>query len=387
VEKRWKVASIRGIPIYITVPWLIFAAFVVYASYESFAQDLSLNLTDQQALLWSVLSAALFYASIILHELSHAATARMFDLPVHGITLVFWGGYTETHSGERGPLASFLISAAGPFSTLVLAGIFGVGYAGSDGVLSQILGNLAVLSLLFAGLNALPGFPVDGGRMLLAVVWGITKDRFLALRVAGWGGVVVGAVLGAIGIQRLRAEHGDWLFFAFIGWMMISQGLQVGRQSPILRDLSAGRVADAMAPAPPPIPADATLLHALDTHLRADRTTEFPVVEGFGRVIGSLSFATAAKVGARDPTRAVREAMTPRERMRIVRPDVPLDRALEWIAGDGQALVVDSDRLLGRLTSSDVDRWYRRRIAGETTPDGAAPVPPRPDLGGVGDWR
>ena len=385
MERRWKVASIGGIPIYITVPWLIFAAFVVYGTYENLARTGAL--TDQQALGWSVVNAILFYGSIVFHELSHAATARAFGLHVHGITMVFWGGYTETHSSERGPLASFLISAAGPFSTLALAGLFWIGSEISDDVLSAILGNLAFLSLLFAGLNALPGFPVDGGRMLLAVVWGITKDRFLALRVAGWGGVVVGAALGLIAIQLLRAQNGSWLFFAFIGWMMIGQGLQVGKQSPILRDLSRGRVSEAMGPPPPPIPADATLLHALDTHLRADRTTEFPVVEGFGRVIGSLSFPTASKVGGKDPTRAVRSAMTPRDRMRVVAPDLPLDRALEWIAGDGQALVIDGERLVGRLTTSEVDRWYRRRISGEIGPEDAAPVPPRPDLGGVGDWR
>ena len=385
MEKRWKVASIGGIPIYITVPWLIFAAFVVYATYEPLAR--TRGLTDQQALWWSVVNALLFYGSIIFHELSHAVTARAFGLHVHGITLVFWGGYTETHSAERGPLASFLISAAGPFSTLALAGAFWLGAEVSEGVLSAILGNLAFLSLLFAGLNALPGFPVDGGRMLLAVVWGITKDRFVALKVAGWGGVVVGAILGFIGVQRLQAGDGDWIFFAFIGWMMISQGLQVGKQAPVLRDLSSGTVSEAMGPAPPPIPADATLLHALETHLRADRLTEFPVVDGSDRVVGSLSFSDASKLGAKDPTRGVGEAMTPPERMRTVQPDLPLDRAIEWMAGGGQALVLDGERLLGRLTTNDVDRWYRRRIVGETVPDEAAPVPPRPDLGGVGDWQ
>jgi Zn-dependent protease len=385
VERRWKLASIGGIPIYVTIPWLIFAAFVVYGTYESLAR--TGVLTDQQALGWSVANASLFYGSIILHELAHAVTARVFGLPVHGITLVFWGGYTETHSGERGAFASFLISAAGPLSTLALAGVFWLGAAASDGVLSAILGNLAFLSLLFAGLNALPGFPVDGGRMLLAVVWGITKDRFVALRVAGWGGVVVGVSLGLIGLQRLRSENGDWLFFAFIGWMMITQGLQVGKQSAILRDLSAGRVSDAMGPPPPPIPADATLLHALETHLRADRSTEFPVVDGYGRVIGSLSFPAAAKIGGNDPTRGVRDAMTPPDRMRVIRPDLPLDRAIEWIAGGGQALVVDGGKLLGRLTTNDVDRWYRRRILGVPSPEETESVPPRPDLGGVGDWR
>jgi Zn-dependent protease len=343
-------------------------------------------LSDQQALGWSLANAAFFYASIILHELAHAATARAFSLPVHGITLVFWGGYTETHSGERGPLATFLISGAGPFSTLLLAGVFGVSAESTDGVLSAILGNLAFLSLLFAGLNALPGFPLDGGRMLLAIVWAVTKDRFVALKVAGWGGVVVGAALGLVGIQMLRSGNPNWLIFGFIGYMMIAQGLQVTRQSPVMRDLSAGQVAQAMGPPPAPIPTEASLLQVLDTHLRADRTTEFPVLDDEGRFVGALSFDSAAKVGGTDPTRAVRVAMTPPDMVRTLRPDLPLDRALEWIAGKGQALVLDDGRVIGRLTTRDVDRWYRRHVLGHVVPDETGRIPPRPDLGGVGDW-
>jgi Zn-dependent protease/CBS domain-containing protein len=385
VEKRWKLVTIGGIPIYITVPWLFFAAFVVFATYQNLANTNAL--TRQQAIGWSLANAGLFYSSIILHELAHAVTARAFHLPVHGITLVFWGGYTETHSSERGPLASFVISAAGPFTTLALGGAFWLGAAVTDGVLSAILGNLAFLSLLFAGLNALPGFPLDGGRMLLAVIWGVTRNRFVALRVAGWGGVVVGAALGLFGLQRLQVQSGDWLVFAFIGWMLINQGRQVVKQAPVLQALSGGLVSEGMSPPPAPILADTTLLHALETHLRADRSTEFPVVDGDGRVIGSLSFSTAAKIGGSDPTRGVREAMTPREQMRSVPPDLPLDRALESIAGSGQALVLEGERLLGRLTTRDIDRWYKRRILGASTSDEAGGVPPRPDLGGVGDRR
>ena len=384
MEKRWKLVTIGGIPIYITVPWLFFAAFIVWATYGELAS--TNTLTEQQAIGWSLANAALFYGSIVLHELAHAATARAFHLSVRGITLVFWGGYTETHSSERGPLATFLIAAAGPFTTLALGGAFWLGAAATDGVLSAILRNLAFLSLIFAGLNALPGFPLDGGRMLLAVIWGVTRSRFVALRVAGWGGIVVGAALGLIGLQQLQAQSSYWLFFAFVGWMLINQGRQVAKQAPILQALSGGRVSEAMSPPPTPIPADATLLHALETHLRADRSTEFPVVDAYGRVLGSLSFSTAARIGGSDPTRGVREAMTAREQTRTVPPDLSLDRALESIAGSGQALVLEGERLLGRLTTVDIDRWYRRRILGASVPDEAGSVPPRPDLGGVGDW-
>src|ERR671925_263261 len=264
MERRWKVASIAGIPIYVTVAWLAFAGLVVWGTYQALiAAPL---LTQREALGWSIGNAFLFYASIVIHELAHAFTARGFGVPVRGITLVFWGGYTETDASARGPLSSFLISAAGPFSTLVLAGVFYAGSLVTDGVPSELLSNLAFLSFLFAGLNALPGFPVDGGRMLLAVVWGITRDRYVALRVAGWGGIAVGAALGAWALQQLRQQDTDWIFFAFIGWMMISQGVQVQRQVPLLTELSRGRVAEAMRPSPDPIPDHVSLLHALETH-------------------------------------------------------------------------------------------------------------------------
>ena len=97
--------------------------------------------------------------------------------------------------------------------------------------------------------------------------------------------------------------------------------------------------------------------------------------------MGSLSFETAAKVGGNDPTRAVHEAMTSPGLIRTVRPDLPLDRALEWISGRGQALVLDDGRVVGRLTTRDLDRWYRRQVLGEAVPDEAGPIRPDPTSG------
>jgi Zn-dependent protease len=378
--RRWKVASIAGIPVYVTVAWLAFAALVVWGTYQ--ALTAAPLLTEREALAWSVGNAILFYASIVIHELAHAFTARGFGVPVRGITLVFWGGYTETDASARGPWSSFLISAAGPFSTLVLAGVFFVASLANDGIPSELLSNLAFLSLIFAGLNALPGFPVDGGRMLLAVVWGITKDRFTGMTVAGWGGVIVGGVLGLLAFQRLQAGTGDFIFFGFVGWMMIGQGLQVIRQVPLLRQLTAGRVVEVMRPPPDPIRADATLLDALESHLRSEPDRIFPVIDGSGRVIGGLDFDSAAKVGKADPMRRVSEAMIQMDRVRAVEPDRPLDRALEAMASGGRALVVDGGRLVGEVTAEDIERWVRRRSAGAPP---VPSVPPRPDAprGGV----
>ena len=143
MERRWKVASIAGIPIHITVPWLAFAALVIWATYQGLTA--TPVLTEREALAWSVGNAVLFYGSIVIHELAHAVTARAFHVPVLGITLVFWGGYTETDASARGPLSSFLISAAGPLSTLVLAGVFEIGSRVTEGVPAELLSNLAFL--------------------------------------------------------------------------------------------------------------------------------------------------------------------------------------------------------------------------------------------------
>jgi Zn-dependent protease len=382
MERRWKVASIAGIPIHITVPWLAFAALVVWGTYQGLTA--TPVLTEREALAWSVANAVLFYASIVIHELAHAVTARAFHVPVLGITLVFWGGYTETDASARGPLSSFLISAAGPFSTLVLAGLFALAAGVTEGVPSELLSNLAFLSLIFAGLNALPGFPVDGGRMLLAGVWGVTRDRHTAMKVAGWGGVVVGGVLSVLALQRLQAGSSDFIFFAFVGWMMIGQGLQVVRQVPLLRRLTGGRVAEAMRPPPTPIPAGTTLLAALESHLRGDPDRMFPVVDGPGRIVGGLDFDNAAKVGKRDPVRPVSTAMIPLDRLRTTSPDRTLDRAIESMAGGGgRVLVVDDGRLVGELSADDVDRWLRGRLSGPgSSPE--ATIPPRPDVSGGG---
>lgn len=384
MERRWKVASIAGIPIHVTVPWLAFAALVVWATYQGLTA--TPVLTEREALGWSIGNAVLFYGSIVIHELAHAVTARAFHVPVLGITLVFWGGYTETDASARGPLSSFLISAAGPFSTLVLAGVFELGARATAGVPSELLSNLAFLSLLFAGLNALPGFPVDGGRMLLAGVWGLTKDRYTATRVAGAGGVVVGGILGLLAI--LRFEDGDrssdWIFFGFIGWMMISQGMQVVRQVPFLRRLAQGRVVEAMRPPPPPIEMSSTLLDALESHIRTQPSRLFPVLDGSGRLGGAIDFESAAKVGRNDPMRPVADAMIPFARLRTIGPDRTLDRAIEAMATGGHVLVVDGGRVIGEITAEDVDRWLRRDVAGEPGSSPAATIPPRPDAPGRG---
>lgn len=377
---RWKVATVRGIPLYVSTSWVWIAALYVWSQYSDLTLSRRVPAGTAEAVFLAVFAAALFFASILAHETAHAVMARLLGMPVRGVTLVFWGGATETRADIRGPLGEFLVASVGPATTLVLSGVFWVAHIATAGVVSEIVGYLSWLSLIFAVLNALPGFPLDGGRMLLATVWGLTKSRRTALRVAGWSGVLVGLVFGAAAVWFLANEAvGLGIFAGYIAAILISTGRGMEHRISFRDQLIKGRVADAMRAPPPTIRDTMSLAEALDHALRGTPDEMFPVVDTRGHVIGSISMQSARRVGARDPLRPVRDALIPLNQTTVLDPDETLDGAFEWLGGQS-GLVVKDGVLVGALSPRDVEDWYRRVIEGRSAPTGFASLPPRPDV-------
>src|SRR5438093_13413859 len=200
IGNRVKVGTIRRIPIYLATSWFYVAALYSFFIYTGLTNSRWAP-TPASALGLTAFEGLLFFGGILLHEAAHAVAARGFGLPVMGITLVFWGGATETRANARGPLAEFIVSVVGPLTTLVLAGAFAVIGVGLDPSLTrEIVLSLAGLNLVIGGVNLLPGFPLDGGRMLEAATWGVTRDRRTAAKVAGYGAVVVGVAMIAAAV-------------------------------------------------------------------------------------------------------------------------------------------------------------------------------------------
>lgn len=387
---RWKIATVRGIPLYVSTSWFVVAGLYVYLRYEYYT---SIFVEPAEAATIAVLAAALFFGSVLLHEAAHAIMARSLDLPVSGITLVFWGGATETKASAKGPLGEFLVAFVGPATTLVLAGVFWLGESLTNGLVAETMDSLAWLSLIFAGFNALPGFPLDGGRMLLATVWGITSNRRAAMRVAGYGGIAVGVVIGLVAVRNLTSgDVGMAVFLGYVAMILIVAGRAMDQRIAFRDQLVRGTVADAMRPPPSTVPADLSLVQALDDYLRGADGQGFPVVDA-GRVIGTISLESARKVGGRDPLRPVRDGVRPLAQTPVLAPDETLDEAVEWLGGR-EGLVLRDGALVGALGPADVERWYRRAVEGrseagerrfEAPPRmvSRAPdwVPPRPDQG------
>jgi Zn-dependent protease len=377
IGNRVKVATIRGIPIYLATSWFYVAALYGFFIYTGLTNSRWAP-TPAGALGLTVFEGLLFFGGILLHEGAHAVAARGFGLPVMGITLVFWGGATETRANARGPLAEFTVSVVGPLTTLVLAGTFAAIGAGLDrGLTREIVLSLAGLNVVIGVVNLLPGFPLDGGRMLQAATWGLTHDRRTATKVAGYGAIVVGVAVLAAAVVSLTNDTGWWLFLGYLGFVMVSTGRGTPQRLAVRDLLSTGTAADAMRPMTEQIPATASLTDALDGWLRQYPERISPVADA-GRIVGTISMETARKVGSRDPLRPVRDGMAPLSQTPVVAPTDQLYDVLEMTSGR-EGLVLDHGVLVGAIGAADIDRWFRNRSSGA---EAARPyaIPPRPDL-------
>jgi hypothetical protein len=277
-----------------------------------------------------------------------------------------------------------VVAAAGPGTTAVLG--FGFLYVSSimaQGDTSLAIRSLGELNLYFAVLNAVPGFPLDGGRMLMAAAWGVTKSRTTALRVAGFGSMAIGIGLIAYAVLSFtQGNSGFGIFLGYLGFVLISVGRQVPARAALHQQLSMGKVRDAMRPLGAAIPANATVYDATERWLRAEPARTFSVVED-GKPVGTISLEGASHTTA---GRLVREAMMPLSEKSSVGADESLSDALEWVAGH-ESLVDDATGAVGVLDVGDIDRWLKAHWSTGTfvdRPTGSVPpagvLPPRPDV-------
>jgi Zn-dependent protease len=363
--RAWRIGSVGGIPVNVDSSWIWIAVLAVYSLWSQLGLRFP-ELETFDAFALAVGAAALFFGSVFLHELAHAVAARVNDIEVTGITLVFFGGFTSTRSDERGAGAAFMIAAAGPLTSFALALVFfllGRALADANPPLGDAIAYVGFINGLMAVFNILPGFPLDGGRMLEAATWGITRDHDRGTRVAAGAGMVVAAGLVAYAVLD-ASRNGDnliWSLWLVMIAFLIFQGARAARQQLGLRDrLSGASVADAMDPPPVAIPADMTLSEALDRFLRGHENEIFPVIGPGGTVVGVVTFDSARRIGARDPLRPVRDALIPLSDVATAREEEPLDRAVLRLGPGRGALVLRDGRLVGTITGRSVGRWAAR---------------------------
>lgn len=406
----WRIARIGGVDVRVDPSLAFIAILITFNFWIGFSQGTN-SLSSGAAAAMAALTALLFFASILIHELAHAGVSRLRDIPVLGITLWMLGGATHAKIDARGPADEFLVSVVGPLSSLGLSVVFFAlrqVAAGLNHPVVSMFGTLAEINILLALFNLLPGFPLDGGRILRSALWKLTGNLGRATRWAARAGQVTGLLI--IGAGLLVATRAGALAVALwpalIGWFLYRaarDSLTAERAQEALRAVRAG---DLMQPPPPVIPADLPVREAVAGYLAGHSGESFPVMED-GRVVGFVSMESVARSTGDRP---VREAMMETRGVVQAGSEDDLAGILGRLRehGAGTVLVVDDGRVVGAFDQGDIERYlepgvqrdpggrskdqtpYGGEGGSETTPGSAratrpdeespVPPPPRPDV-------
>ena len=242
----------------------------------------------------------LFFGSVLVHELAHALVAQARGIRVQDITLFLFGGATRARVESRGPGDEFLIALVGPLTSGLLAALFGIiAGLGGDSLstpLAGTLGYLAWTNLLLAGFNLVPGFPLDGGRLLRSAIWKATGSLTRATRVASVSGQGVGWLLVAAGVAFLLAgDLAGGIWFAFIGWFLVQAARSSYQELQLQQLLRGVEAEDVMAGNLLRIPPELSLQDAVDDYFMRYDHSAFPVDEQ-GRTIGLLTLRGVRRV-------------------------------------------------------------------------------------------
>lgn len=359
-----------GIDVRLDPSWGIIAALVAALLALRVFPDM---LPDARpAVLWAmaVVTVAGIGLSIVLHELGHTLAARGFGIGVRAITLFLFGGVALLEREARTPLSEFLIAIAGPAVSVGLVLLF-VGAAGLPGLpapAATVFSYLALFNGVVVGFNMLPAFPLDGGRVLKALLWRIRGDAVFATRVTARLGEILAVLLMGAGFLSVLAGRFGGLWWIAIGFYLLTIARAARKDAEAGVLLRGLRVADVMTAGPVTVEADAPVDWFVETLLASHPHRFIPVLRG-AEVAGAAGLPEAM----RHPRAAwgrlcVADIMRPRSRLLVVPPGEDLLSALRAMqqAGEGRMLVVGPEGLLGMLTMKDVlaHLEFRARLGG-----------------------
>lgn len=353
------VGRIFGIPVNLDYSWFLVVVLITWMLAATYYPSEFPNW--QPWLYWAAgaVSALLLFGSVLLHELGHSLVARAWRVPVKQITLFIFGGVAQIAKEPPSALAELLIAAAGPAVSLALAGI---GYAllpvmnGSEAAYA-VVGYVAFINAALVVFNLVPGFPLDGGRVFRAIVWGATGSFRRATIIAANVGRGFALLFIFLGVWQLFSGNiGGGLWIAFIGWFLdMAATAQLNQLA--LDDLLAGHhVLEAMRRDFALVPADATLAEIADHYVATTGRRAF-IVRRNDEALGLLSLHRLRLTPREDwPHTTAEQAMVPMDHVTATQPEAELKAVLRQMdeAGVSQVPVIQDRRLTGMLSREDV---------------------------------
>ena len=366
-----RLGSLFGIPIQASFSWIFIVALLTVALSAQYGRDFP-YLGAGTRLSLGLSAALMLFGSVLAHELSHAVVALRHRMRIRAITLFLFGGAAEMIDEPPSPAAELKVAVAGPVMSVALAASFGTMYYWSLGTLpapfTSILSWLAIANGILAAFNVVPGFPLDGGRVLRAILWGIWGRLAPATRVASGLGAFFGSMMIFFGLYRLFVLDGssgrlDGIWLILIGFFLRGAARSSYQQILVRKELEGLCARDLMSTDVVAVPSYMSVADIVDDLVLGKGLTEVLVLEG-EQLAGVLRLED---IRGRDKSAWVR--LTAEDLLRrdvvegAVSPDDDVFRILSQLdEGDHLLPVVESGKVVGVLTRKDVTRKLNLRM-------------------------
>jgi Zn-dependent protease len=375
---NWRIGRALGIPIHVHASWFVVFFFMTWSLATGYLPETLPGLSAPRYWGMGGIAALLLFLSVLLHELGHSYVALRYQIPIKQITLFIFGGMAHMGKEPPSPRAEFLIAMAGPLVSLILGASCLGGAMAVDSLfarsgfqgLAVLAGLLGMVNVQLGLFNLIPGFPLDGGRVLRAGLWAWNKDFNRATSQAALTGIGFGVALGLIGAVLMGgawsgalgdsiATSGGWLIF--IGAFLFSAALASRRQAAMRTSLASVTVRQVMVHSVVTLLPDMSVQDAVDQYFVAHGFGGFPVCEE-GQVLGVVTVRDVqALPTALWPWRRVREIMSPVSQTFCIPPDWSVMQAMERMVQGGwdRLVVMENGAIVGLITRSAIAHFLQ----------------------------
>ena len=370
MHSQVKLGHIKGIEIGLHYSWFIIAFLIAFSLASRFH---SVNPQWGEPLIWTaaIITSVLFFVTLLLHELAHSMLARSRGLRVRAITLFALGGVSQIEDEASDAKSEFWIAIVGPLTSLII-GVVLIGIArlieprsGIEATtpVTAVLLWLGLINLGLAAFNMIPGYPLDGGRVLRAIIWWINKNGERATRLAAQVGEVVAFLFILYGLYQFFVGHGNFggLWIAFIGWFLLDAARSSYFQVGITAGLKGHRVADIMERDCASVPGYLSLRDFVDQYILHSAGRCFVVTQDH-RSLGIVSAEDVKRVNPAEWSQtSLQSIMRPLSQIRSVAPDTPALEALELMGQErlNELAVVSNGNLEGIFSRAQVLKYLQ----------------------------
>lgn len=366
MEASIKLGKVWGIPIGLHASWFLIFGLITWSLATGLIPAEYPDLPEITVWLLAALTSLFFFGSVLAHELGHAFLALRNQIPVRAITLFIFGGVAQISKEPSNPGAEFRIAIAGPLVSFALAGLFGALY-----LLDQAIPLLAApsiwlarINLTLAVFNLIPGFPLDGGRILRAIIWRATGSLSRATQIASFSGQVF--AFGFIGLGVLSIFQGGFfngIWLIFIGWFLQNAAAASYAQTNLQQSLSGVTVGEAMSQECQQVSPNTPISQLVEERILRGGQRCFLVAEN-GKPQGLITFKDITRLPQRKwPFTTVNQVMRPMDALLQVTPENDLMGALQLMDSENfaQIPVIQDDQIVGMLNREQVVHYIRTR--------------------------